>query len=443
MFFGDLIEPSFASYQERRNALLGLIKKNNPSVKKGLVILFASFENPNIPFQQNSAFHYFSGIEESGAVITIDLDGVSTLFIPNCIENKRLWMGDVIEPTKKMAQQFCFDKIELLGESIQGIQISPYFEKKSYEYFLRIMSDSIAAGDMLFALRPKNAYEYVDQRFIIDRVQSFISILEEQHIVDISQFVVQMRRKKDIFEVGKISEAINVTAMAHDAAAQTIRESVVECEVQAAAEYVFTSVCAKPAYPSIVASGNNGTILHYNKNCSEMRDGDLVVVDVGAKFDHYCADITRTYPVSGSFTKRQKELYVLVLEAQTYIASLARPGYFLNNPDQKDKSLTHLAKVFFSERGGYDQYFSHGIGHYLGLDVHDVGSLKEPLVEGDVITIEPGLYIPKEGIGIRIEDNYWVKKDKAICLSDAIPKEIDAVQKFMVSGLQDDIGQVE
>ena len=136
-----------------------------------------------------------------------------------------------------------------------------------------------------------------------------------------------------------------------------------------------------------MATGKNATILHYTANTSAMKKGDLVVVDIGAAFDGYCADLTRTYPVSGKFSKRQRELYNLVLDAQTYIADLAKPGMYLNNSDEPERSLHHLAQSFLKKHG-YDQYFVHGIGHFLGLDVHDVGNVKEPLKENDVFTIE-------------------------------------------------------
>ena len=187
-----------------------------------------------------------------------------------------------------------------------------------------------------------------------------------------------MRRKKDMHEIEKINEAIDITILAHEAAAQAIKAGTLECEVQAAIEYVFTAAGSAPAFPSIVATGKNGTILHYVNNSQELKKSDLVVVDIGAKKDGYCADITRTYPVSGTFTRRQKELYQIVLDVQEYIADLAKPGMWLNNKDEKEKSLHHLAQDYL-EKKGYKKYFPHGIGHYLGLDVHDVGGYKTPL----------------------------------------------------------------
>ena len=192
----------------------------------------------------------------------------------------------------------------------------------------------------------------------------------------------------------------------------------------------MTNSCASRAFSSIVASGQNGAILHYTAQDTTMHDGDLVVVDIGARYNYYCADLTRTYPVSGKFTVQQRKLYDVVLETQEYIADIAKPGYWLKNDKRQEKSLHHLACAFLKGHG-YDQYFSHNIGHYLGLDVHDVGSYEEPLQEGDVITIEPGIYIPEEQIGIRIEDNYWIVKGGVICLSEQLPKRPKEIEKLV------------
>ncbi len=193
---------------------------------------------------------------------------------------------------------------------------------------------------------------------------------------------------------------------------------------------MFTGSCARAAFPSIVATGKNATILHYTLNNAQLKNGDLVIIDIGAEYDYYAADITRTYPVSGFFTKRQREVYDLVLEAQEYIAALAKPGMWLSNKDEQDKSLNHLAKKYLEERG-YGKFFPHGIGHFLGLDVHDVGDAKQPLESGDVITIEPGIYIPEESLGVRIEDDYWIVEDGAMCLSEYIPKQAKEIEQMM------------
>ena len=209
-----------------------------------------------------------------------------------------------------------------------------------------------------------------------------------------------------------------------------------ENEIQGMIEFTFTEAGAGIAFPSIVGGGANSTVLHYTENHSVLESGDLVVVDIGASQEHYCADLTRTYPVSGKFTKRQLEIYNLVLETQQYIAELAKPGMWLNNREYPEQSLNHLAHKFIQDRG-YGEYFPHGVGHYLGLDVHDVGSYATPLQVGDVITIEPGIYIPLEKLGVRIEDNYWITDKGAICLSEELPKAAVEIEQMMANAIED------
>src|SRR5690606_9146113 len=152
-----------------------------------------------------------------------------------------------------------------------------------------------------------------------------------QSVVDISDLIASGRRRKDIGEIEKIYRAIEITELAHESAVQAIKDGALESEVQASLEYMMIASHSLPAYPSIVASGHNGTVLHHCENKGTLKEGDLVIIDIGAELDNYCADLTRTYPVSGLFTKRQKELYNIVLETQTYIADLAKPGMWLKN----------------------------------------------------------------------------------------------------------------
>ena len=237
-----------------------------------------------------------------------------------------------------------------------------------------------------------------------------------------------MRQTKTADEIDAVFRAIQITRDAQHAAANAIVQGAYESEVQAALEYVMTAHGAKKAFPSIVASGPNSTVLHYTDNNRAMQQGDLVVVDIGASYKQYAADITRTYPVGGVFSPRQKEVYEIVLATQEYIASIAAPGYYLKNAQYPEKSLHHLAKKYLDERG-YGDYMPHGIGHYLGLDVHDVGDYTIPLKQGDLFTVEPGIYIAQEQLGIRIEDDYWMTDKGAICLSEDIPKTIKEVEQ--------------
>jgi Xaa-Pro aminopeptidase len=239
-----------------------------------------------------------------------------------------------------------------------------------------------------------------------------------------------MRRIKSMHEIELLYKAIDITISAHYAGAQEIKKGIIEYELQAMIEYMFTMRGGERAFPSIVATGHNGTVLHYHSNNAILSQQDLVVVDIGAEYNHYCADLTRTYPVSGKFSSRQQEIYMTVLETQEYIAQNAKPGYWLSCKEYPEKSLHHLAVKFLAEKG-YDKYFMHGIGHFLGLDVHDVGNYQEPLQPGDVITIEPGIYISEESLGVRIEDNYWIVDDGAVCLSEELPKYPEDIEEMM------------
>lgn len=408
MIFGVSKAQNFEVNKLRRKDLLGSIKERY-KVKEGYVVLFANFESDRVSFRQDSSFYYYTAITEPGVVLVADLQGRSVLYIPNCGTERAKWVSESLSTTAETAKKIGVDEIKYLGDLCLGYQIHPFFAEKEYATFIEFLKRAIKENIPLFSLNPDTPNQYIDQRLILERLNQYIPELKHT-IHDISDIVAKFRRKKDMDEIERLYKAVEVTVLAQEAATQAIADKTTEHEVQASLEYMFTGSGAKPAFPSIVASGKNGTILHYNQNSGICKNGELVVVDIGADLDYYCADLTRTYPVSGSFTPRQKELYNIVLDTQEYVAERAKPGMWLFNKENPEKSLHHLA-VKYLEKRGYAQYFTHGIGHFLGLDVHDVGDKNQPLQEGDVFTIEPGIYIPEEGIGIRIEDNYWMVKN--------------------------------
>ncbi len=406
--------------------LLADIKQTHPD-KKGVVLLFAGFEDDKHRFVQESSFYYLTGLHEPAVVLMIDLDGRKTLYVPNCMQERSKWVVAPLELNSAYAKKIGVDEIKLLGTTCAGYQMHPFFPETEYKELLGDLEKKMQSDGTLFALAPQTPYGYVEQRLVLQRLAIFGF---KPPITDISPLVARMRRSKDMKEIEQMYKAVELTRLAQEAAARSIGDMVSEAEVQAGLEYIMTGSQAAIAFPSIVASGKHATTLHYMESTGIMQDGDLVVVDIGARYNGYCADITRTYPVSGSFTERQKEIYNLVLETQEYIASLAKPGMWLSNIVEPDQSLNHLARAFLKEKG-YEQYFPHGIGHFLGLDVHDVGDCTEPLKAGDVITIEPGIYIPDEQIGVRIEDDYWIVKDGVICLSEGLPKDVDAIEAMV------------
>ena len=254
---------------------------------------------------------------------------------------------------------------------------------------------------------------------------------------DLAPFLGELRKVKSPAEVALLRKAIGVTADAHAAAIRTIGPGVPEYKVEGVILGAFISGGGMRAgFPSIVGSGLNSTVLHYNANRRTMQSGDMVVVDIGAEYAYYTADITRTYPVSGKFTPRQREVYQLVLDCQSACAAEFKVG---KSTLQGQNAFAHayMARSPLrakDERGvehTMDHFFIHGLGHYLGMDVHDVGETGKACEPGEVFTIEPGIYIPSEGFGVRIEDDYLVTKDGLEKLSKDIPCEVGDIERLM------------
>jgi Xaa-Pro aminopeptidase len=425
----------FSVYALRRKDLVTAIAHRYPN-NNGVIAFFGGFESKKTVFRQESSFYYLTGIREPGVVMVLDLNGKADLYIPNCATEREKWSKSHVELTQGNASHLGFSAVHPLGQACTGYQFHPFFPRQEYATLLERLAGIVRAGGTVFTLTPDNPHEYVEQRLVLERLKEFLPEIAAA-LTDISPLVASMRRKKDMGEIEALYKAVEITMLAHEAAAHALGHGVLEGEVQANLEYMFTGSGARCAFPSIVAGGKNGTVLHYVENSDQVKNGDLVIVDIGAENDYYCADLTRTYPVSGKFTQRQREIYNLVLATQEYIAELAKPGMWLSNKEHPDKSLNHLAKKYLSDRG-YGHYFVHGIGHYLGLDVHDVGDYTTPLQEGDVITIEPGIYIPEEGIGVRIEDDFWIVRDGVVCLSDPLPRTVEEIEHFMKEGLEAD-----
>ena len=198
-----------------------------------------------------------------------------------------------------------------------------------------------------------------------------------------------------------------------------------EFQLQSVVEHVYEMEGAQfLGFSTILAAGANATVLHYGSNNQAIADSGLVLIDTGAAWQHYSADVSRTFPVSGEFSQRERELYELVLKAADTAIANVRVGADHYND-------LHLVAKGVLEEAGYGEYFIHGIGHFVGLDVHDAGNYALPLKEGVVLTIEPGIYIPEEGIGIRIEDVVLVTADGPVVLSRQIPRTVEEIESAM------------
>jgi len=410
---------------ERRRTLMEFIKETYPE-KTGSVFFVGSFEQERHQFYQDSTFEYFFGLQESALMVYQELNGKTILYEPNYTMDRSVWLP--INFDEVHLSELAIDVVEKLGQKINGYSTGPFFTPEQLECLIKKIQDQLDSGHFIFTCMTD---VFPECRWVIEQLCKFTPGLKEQ-LVDISPLVAELRRTKSQKELEYLYNASEITVMAHQAAAGIIKKGNLEADVQAAIEYVFTESGATRAFASVVGSGKNSTVLHYIDNQAILPKNGLVVVDIGASFNHYCSDITRTYPVSGKFSERQKKVYQDVLDTQEYIASIAKPGMFMRNKNKPEKCLNTLSKKFLTERGyNVEKDFPHGIGHYVGLDVHDVGSYETPIQAGDIITIEPGIYLRDEELGVRIEDIYWVIKDGIVCLSEGVPKKPEEIQKFM------------
>ncbi|HDV7284895.1 TPA: Xaa-Pro aminopeptidase [Mannheimia haemolytica] len=275
-------------------------------------------------------------------------------------------------------------------------------------------------------------------------------------LIDWQPMLSEMRLIKSELEIALIQQACHISSLAHIRAMKQARPNRYEWEIEGEIQHEFSRFGARfPAYNSIVAGGENGCILHYNENDQVLKEGDLLLIDAGAEFAYYAGDITRTFPINSKFSEPQRELYELTLTMQKEAIKLLVPNSSIKAANDKavqilTESLVRLGILngdveTLIEKKAYRQFYMHGLGHWLGLDVHDVGDYgterDRPLQIGMVLTVEPGIYIPQDadvpeqykGIGIRIEDNLLITEYGNKNLTSGCPKEIADIEQLMQS----------
>jgi Xaa-Pro aminopeptidase len=288
------------------------------------------------------------------------------------------------------------------------------------------------------------------------RAGSRRGVAAPESIIDPTGIIHELRLIKSQEEIRIMQQAADIAAAAHVEAMRAVRPGMMEYELEALIEFNFRkSGASAPAYSSIVGGGANATVLHYVNNDDTLRDGDLVLVDAGAEYKGYASDITRTFPVNGRFSEAQREIYELVLDTQVSCVNMAQPGATMEELKSHSIQMLTEGMVRLGLLKGeteeliklekYKQFYMHGLGHYLGMDVHDVGRYQidgkpRKLEPGMVITVEPGVYIapgtkdiPKKylGIGVRIEDDVLITEGGRNVLSSKVPKTIDEIESLM------------
>ncbi len=432
LFLLAAVESSFAldrqpntDYHARREALA---KKAG-----GLVVLFAPTENegPNdlYGFRQDDNFFYLSGLREPGAALLIasaaEAKGdtparpyTEILFLPPRNLTQEKWTGPKLGAESAEAPKITgFDHVEDMGQLPNDvIRFAAGARPVVYTDVASHGETSASSAPLAF----------------LTRVNAYLAFQ------DVKPMIQSLRTTKDAGEVALIRKAVDASVAAHFAAFKAVKPNVNEREISALMQYEWGKRgCERAAYAPIVGSGYYSTVLHYSDDDNVMKSGDVVVIDAAGEYSMYASDITRTLPVNGHFTARQREIYDIVLGAQQAAEAAFKPGKSTMKRDDPE-SLYKVAFDYINTHGKdlhgepLGKYFIHGLGHPVGLNVHDATDFNVPLGPGQVFTIEPGIYIPEENLGVRIEDDYYVDQDgKLIKLSGALPSGAEEVEKLM------------
>ena len=435
---------TLGEFKQRRKALMRQMKKNAIAL---LASAPAQVRNRDVeyPYRQDSDFHYLTGFDEPEAVAVFAPgreQGEFILFCRQYDETKAIWTGK--------------------HAGLEGAK-----EKFGADEALPIEDFAETLPTLLDGKRTVNYPIGVDKE--LDRqVMAAVNTLRgktrtgakpPEEFVALDRLVHEMRLFKSPDEIQTMRKAVEVSVHAHKRAMQVCRPGMHEYQIEAEMSHECMRLGLRhSAYPSIVAGGHNACVLHYTENADQLRDGDLLLIDAGAEFGNYAADITRTFPVNGRYSEPQRLLYELVLEAQLAAIAKIRPGNTWIQPHEEAvrvlvKGLVKLGllqgRVYKLIRDeAYKPFFMHRTGHWLGMDVHDVGDYKiddkwRKLEPGMVLTVEPGLYVPPacmdvdekwRGIGIRIEDDVMVTQKGCEVLSAAMPKTVAEIEAFMEAG---------
>ena len=422
-------EIPLSEYQSRRVAI-------SQRLDDGLILLFGNEENEGSEayhvFEQEKNFRYLSGYVEPGAAMLLapqppDHSGSvweevarlprEILFLPSRNAEQERWTGPRLDPTDNAtAVTTGFSAVKPIDQLAR--EIRRYSDVYSVIYVLLpnyhggIAPASNKALDRLKTLLPFATFR------------------------DATRTLGALRQAKSENERKLIDHAIACTTKGLEAAAAELQPGIFEYELGAILKYkAERDGCRQLSFDPIIGSGVRSTIIHYTKNSERVQDGELVVMDVGAEFEGYAADITRTVPVNGKFTARQREIYEIVLGAQNAALRALKPG--MKFTGRGSDSIYQIAYDYINTHGkdrhgqSLGRYFTHGLSHHVGLDVHDAGDVTRPLEPGMVITVEPGIYLPEEKIGIRIEDMVLVTKDGYSLLTGKLPRNADEIENWL------------
>lgn len=396
-------------YRQRREALLD-------SLGTGTAVLYSSGYQTDAGYRADANFWYLTGIDDPGAILVLapkERDRQILLLAPRDTEAER-WTGMRPALSESLKVALGYDQLRRSGSIdyviVGNVQNDPV---------LHLISPLVGPNDDI----PPDLvlYEKVSAR------------IPGVSIKNSSRFLRQMRAVKSDLEIAALERAIRITHNGLTDMLAAMHPDTAEFQLDGVLEESFKRQGAMfQSFPPILGSGVQSTILHYERRNRTLREGQLLLADVGAEWAHYCADITRTFPVDGQFSAEQAEIYDIVLRANEAAIQAVRPGLTLRDIDDVARQVIREA--------GYADDFIHGTSHYLGLDVHDYGDGNAPLAAGMVITVEPGIYLPDKEIGVRIEDDVLVTGDGYRVLSADIPKARPDVEAWIANAKQQEEG---
>ncbi len=406
---------SFAShadvYEQRRESLM----KEAPD---GLILVRGAADD-----EINWNFYYLTGIREPGAAVLLAPDGTRVETGrrypgPNYIHGRMVRQILFLPSVDSLAAVWGEDSsVTVDGADPRGLGFDAVYSADALE---RVLGSALRGEPTLQIVRAGepslSGSPGPDAAFVQNVRQRFFGAT----IREITSVVAEMRRVKDPDEVELIQKAVDLSNTALRAAMETARPGMHEYRLEGAITHVYRDAGAGHAFPSIVGSGGNAVLLHYTDNDGVIGPGELVLIDTGASVGGYNSDVTRTFPAGGRFSPRQREVYETVLRAVEAALDDAKPGALLGD--------LHAKAYAVIDEAGFGKFFIHGLSHMLGLETHDVGEVHRALVPGVVFTIEPGVYIPEEGIGVRIEEVVLITEDGARVLSADVPVTVEQIE---------------
>jgi len=419
-----------ALYIKNRQKLVDKLKPNSIAIFNSNDVMPTNADG-TMKFRQNNDLFYLTGIDQEETILVIcpdfpNEDMREILFVRETNEHIAIWEGH------KYTKEEAFE-----ASGIKNIQWIENFN--SVVNTLTVLQENIYLNTNEH-LRADIQVETRDTRFY----KAFKDRFPLHHYHRVAPIMHEVRAVKEEEEIEQLQKACDITDKAFRRVLQFVKPGVMEYEIEAEFIHEFTRHGSRGfAYSPIIASGASACVLHYVDNNKACKDGDLILFDVGAEYGNYNADMSRTIPVNGRFTKRQKDVYNAVLRVQEGAMDILKPG---NNIQAYHKEVGKIMESELINLGLLDQtdvknqdpnkplykkYFMHGTSHHLGLDVHDVGTMYGPISPGMVFTVEPGIYIQEEGIGIRLENNIVIQSDGHLDLMGNIPIEVEEIEELM------------